>query len=297
MSRIEQSYFFYSDAARYLDITLEEFRYLVAEGYIRYGIDMRGNPDNCVSVSAAEEYFERGKHLKVGDVCHDDFVYFNHSSFHTHALTYAHGDEYETYEIYEFEDFSGQCLRIFDIASDGSVSNSDLYSSRSIQIGHDSEGFLLNVRFTKLELDRYQNREKFVPLESPSHAGLEDFIRQKNQISLESDLDWFAYQKPPRSRPPSKYLWKALNMYHGFHGAAAADPTVEGLLSFMDDYTSLTKRHKHWRLIMRTQDGKTVYSFEPDEAGERRFFNIDSIRQSISNLQQYKKSGGGDKQL
>lgn len=292
MSHIEQSYFFYSDAATYLEITLEEFRYLVAEGYIRYGIDMRGNPDNCVSVSAAEGYFERGKHLKVDDVCHDDFVYFNHSSFHTHALNYARSDENQAYEIYEFEDFLGQSLQIFDIASDGSINDFDLYSSRSIQIRHDSDGFLLNVRFTRLELDRYKNRENFVPLESPNYANLEDFIRQKNQISLDSDLEWFAYQKPPRSRPPSKYLWKALNMYHGFHGASAADPTAEGLLSFMDDYTSLVNRHKHWRLIKRSLGGKTEYSFEPDEAGTRQFFNIDSIRQSISNLRQHKKSTG-----
>jgi hypothetical protein len=36
MSDIDQSYFFFPDAAEYLDISLGKFRFLVAEGYIRY---------------------------------------------------------------------------------------------------------------------------------------------------------------------------------------------------------------------------------------------------------------------
>jgi hypothetical protein len=291
MSRIEQSYFFYSGAAKYLDTTLEEFRYLVAEGYIRYGIDMRGNPDNCVSTKAAEDYFERGKHPEAGDVCHDQFVYIDHSDFYALGKSgVTWNNQSNGYDVFEFQDFSGNLHRIFEIEGDGSLSGKDIYSCQNILLKPDDDGLLLAIRFTKEELDRYRNKDEFQGPEQKFEGGLERFIQKVNNVSFDVAPDWCMYRKAERRGKLALFLWRALNLFFYYHGSDRTQPTASELIEFMKDYSDLVTKHRHWRLEIHFDGKEKRYSFEPETLGSRQQFVLKSIEQSLGGLQQYRKT-------
>lgn len=290
MSDIDQTYFFFPDAAEYLNIPLGKFRFLVAEGYIRYGIDTRGCYSNFVLTAAAEAYFDKGKKLEMVDVCHDHFVYLNHSVFYTNgSWPISYNDQSKRYHISEFEDFEGNLLRIFEIAGDGSLSETDIYSCQDISLESDDDGFLLGIRFTKEELDRYRNRDHFNGSGQKFDGGLERFIQKVNNVSFDTAPEWCAYRKTIRQRPPGIFLWRALNLFYYYHGPDSAQPTASELVDFMKDYSDLATKHKHWRLEVHLDGGKKSYSFEPERLGTRVRYDLPSISQSLAGLQQYRK--------
>ena len=291
MSDIDQSYFFYSDAAEYLEIPLGKFRFLVAEGYIRYGIDTRGCDSNFVLSAAAEAHFDEGKKLEIADVCHDQFVYLNHSIFYTFGSWHL-GDNNQSkrYDVYEFEDFEGNLLRIFEIEGDGSLGENDFYSCQDISLAVDDDGLLLGIRFTKEELDRYRNRNQFKGPDQKFEGGLERFIQKVNHVSFDSASDWCLYTRPKRQRPPGVFLWRALNLFFYYHGSDRAQPTASELIEFMKDYSELATKHRHWRLEVHLDGAKELYSFEPETLGYRRQHDLKSITQSLDGLREYRKS-------
>jgi hypothetical protein len=291
MSDIDQSYFFYSDAAKHLEIPLEKFRFLVAEGYIRYGIDTRGCESNFVLTAAAEAYFDEGKKLEMADVCHDQFVYLNHSVFYTvGSWRLSDNRQSKRYEVSEFEDFEGNLLRIFEIEGDGSLSENDVYSCQDISLAVDDDGLLLGIRFTKEELDRYRNRDQFKGPDQKFEGGLERFIQKVNNVSFDSASDWCLYTRPKRQRPPGVFLWRALNLFFYYHGSHRAQPTASELIEFMKDYSDLATKHRHWRLELHLDGEKKSYSFEPETLGNRRPHDLKSIGQSLEGLKEYRKS-------
>jgi hypothetical protein len=290
VQKIDRYHYYYADAAAYLELALGDFRYLVEEGFVRYGIDARGNPHNFVKVAAAERYFDKGERLKVQDVCHDDFVYLSHNvlrSFEGYKFEWT--NDKKLIYISEFESFSGDLFRLYEIDSEGLIANSDTYDSYDASCAIDADGLLEGVRFTKEELDRYLNLEVYVGPEHKFEKNLENYISQKNNISFETDQSWFWYRKPPRSRAPGMFLWRAINLYYDFHGQDIEEPSAEALLEFMSDYSSLAKRHRHWRIEVHTEGKSKKYSFEPESLGGRSQHDIDSIRQSLSGLERYRK--------
>jgi hypothetical protein len=291
MSDIDQSYFFFPDAAEYLDIPLGKFRFLVAEGYIRYGIDTRGCHSNFVLTAAAEAHFDEGKKIEVADVCHDQFVYLNHSVFYTGgSWRISYNDQSKRYDISEFEDFEGNLLRIFEIEGDGSLSENDIYSCQDISLEADDDGFLVGVRFTKEELDRYRNRDRFKGPDQKFEGGLERFIQKVNNVSFDVSHSWCVYRKTTRQRSPGIFLWRALNLFFYYYGPDSAQPTASDLVEFMKDYSDLATKHKHWRLEVHLDGGKKSYSFEPERLGTRVRYDLTSVSQSLAGMQQYRKS-------
>jgi len=290
MQKIERFHFYYADAAAYLELELGDFRYLVEEGFIRYGIDGRANFHNFVKVAAAESYFDQGKKITVKDVCHDDFVYFSHNklrSFEGHNYEWI--NDKRLVHISEFESFDGDLLRVYEIGGNGSLNNDSVYDSYDFTYTLDRDGLLEGVRFTKEDLDRYLNREIYVGPEHKFAKSLENYISQKNNISFDSDQDWFAYQKPPRSGKLATYLWRGLNMYCDFHGVESEEPKAQALLEFMQDYSSTAPKHKHWRVEVHSENTTKKYSFEPESLGHRQQHDIESIRQSLDGLRKYRK--------
>jgi hypothetical protein len=291
MQKIERFHFYYADAAAYLKLDLGEFRYLVEEGFIRYGIDGRANFHNFVKVAAAENYFDKGTLITARDVYDDDFVYFSHNklrSFEGHNYEWI--NDKKLIHISEFESFGGDLLRVYEIGGDGSLTNDNAYDSYDFTYRIDQDGLLEGVRFTKEDLDRYLNREIYVgPEYKFEKRSLESYIKEKNNISFESDQDWFLFYKPQRARKPSMYLWRALNLYYDFYGAQIEQPNAEALLDFMQEYSSTAIRHKHWRVEVHIEKKKKKYSFESESLGHRQQHDIESIEQSLDWLEQYRK--------
>ena len=290
MSDIDQSYFFYSDAAEYLDIPSGKFRFLVAEGYIRYGIDTRGCYSNFILTAAAEAHFDEGKRLEIADVCHDQFVYLNHSVFYTGSTrSISWNEQLKRYDISEFEDFEGNLLRIFEIGGGGSLNDNDIYSCQNISLAVDDDGLLLGIRFTKEELDRYRNRDQFKGPDQKFEGGLERFIQKVNNVSFDVAPEWCVYRKTARQRPPGAFLWRALNLFARYHGPDREQPAAAELIEFMKDYSDLATKHRHWRLVVHVDGGRKRYSFEPETLGERQTYALKSIRQALNVLREYRK--------
>lgn len=291
MSDIDQSYFFYSDAAAYLDIPLEKFRFLVAEGYIRYGIDTRGGDSNFVSTAAAEAHFDEGRKLEIEDVCHDQFVYLNHSVFFTGSTrSISWNEQLKRYDVSEFEDFKGNLLRIFEIGGDDSLNENDIYSCQKISLKSDEDGLLLGVRFTKEELDRHQKRDQFKGPDKKFEGGLERFVQKVNNVSFDVAPEWCVYRKTTRQRAPGMFLWRALNLFSYYHGPDRPHPAPSDLIEFMKNYSDLASKHRHWRLVVHLDGGKERYSFDAERLVERRKYDLKSIGQSLEGLREYRKS-------
>jgi hypothetical protein len=293
MPNIDREHFYFQDAAEYLSLKIGEFRYLVEEGFIRYGIDARGCPFSFVYEGAAEAHFDKSIDLTRKDICHDDFVYFCHSSFRSHAdfqtESTAKGD---ICHIQVFEDFHGERLRIFDISGDGSLNQEDLWSSASTSYKIDDEGLLIGIRFTKEELDRYTNRGVFVEPKQKLQKNLANYLFEKNNTSFEVEQGWFRYTRPSRMRDLNRYLWMGLNMYCDFHGTDGKEINPGELLNFMAECSNLMPKHKHWRFQVHKDKKQTLYSFEPSVSGviaSAGKHDIDAIRQSLQGLMKQSK--------